>query len=128
MFDRAGEVLLLPRLAVASVEQGLGRLDPDPLAAVARGDLLHEVTRQAGDVVAPLAPQAGEVVVARQHGMTGFYESGLDAFLRNTGVRSVVLTGVSVNIGILGTAIEAVNRGWVSITRPWPITAISLAP
>jgi nicotinamidase-related amidase len=68
-----------------------------------------------GDVVADLAPQPGEVVVARQHGMTGFYESGLDAYLRNCGIRTVVLTGVSVNIGILGTAIEAVNHGYTVV-------------
>jgi nicotinamidase-related amidase len=68
-----------------------------------------------GEIVEPLAPLEGDVVVSREHGMTGFYESGLDAFLRNTGVRTVVLTGVSVNIGILGTAIEAVNRGYTVI-------------
>jgi nicotinamidase-related amidase len=69
----------------------------------------------AGDVVAALAPQPGDVVVARQHGMTGFYESGLDAFLRNTGTRTVVITGVSVNVGVLGTALEAVNRGYTVV-------------
>jgi len=68
-----------------------------------------------GDIVEALAPQDGDVVVTREHGMTGFYESGLDAYLRNTGVRTVVLTGVSVNIGVLGTAIEAVNRGYTVI-------------
>jgi len=68
-----------------------------------------------GDVVAGLAPQAGDVVVTREHGLTGFYESGLDVFLRNTNVRTVVLTGVSVNIGVLGTAIEAVNRGYTVV-------------
>ena len=72
-------------------------------------------TPDMGDIVAGLAPRDGDVVVARQHGLTGFYESGLDAFLRNTGVRSVVLTGVSGNIGIVGTAIEAVNRGYTVI-------------
>jgi nicotinamidase-related amidase len=68
-----------------------------------------------GDVVAGLTPQAGDVVVTREHGLTGFYESGLDVFLRNTKVRTVVLTGVSVNIGVLGTAIEAVNRGYTVV-------------
>ncbi len=68
-----------------------------------------------GDVVAALAPREGDVVVRREHGLTGFYESGLDAFLRNTGVRNVVITGVSVNIGVLGTAIEAVNRGYTVV-------------
>ncbi|MBW2273526.1 MAG: cysteine hydrolase [Deltaproteobacteria bacterium] len=68
-----------------------------------------------GDIVAELAPQPGDVVVSREHGLTGFYESGLDSYLRNTGVRTVVLTGVSVNVGVLGTAIEAVNRGYTVV-------------
>jgi len=68
-----------------------------------------------GDIVEALAPRTGDVVVTREHGMTGFYESGLDSYLRNTGTRTIVLTGVSVNIGILGTAIEAVNRGYTVV-------------
>lgn len=69
----------------------------------------------AGEVVEALTPRPGEVVIARQHGMTAFYESGLDAFLRNTGTKTVVITGVSVNVGVLGTTIEAVNRGYTAI-------------
>lgn len=68
-----------------------------------------------GDVVAEVAPQDGDVVIRREHGMTGFYESGLDAYLRNLGTKTVVITGVSVNIGVLGTAIEAVNRGYTVV-------------
>ncbi len=68
-----------------------------------------------GDIVRDLKPQENDVVVCREHGLTGFYESGLDAFLRNTGVRTVVITGVSVNVGVLGTAIEAVNRGYTVV-------------
>jgi len=68
-----------------------------------------------GEIVDALAPQADDVVVTREHGMTGFYESGLDSYLRNTAKRTIVLTGVSVNIGIIGTAIEAVNRGYTVV-------------
>lgn len=68
-----------------------------------------------GEIVGELAPGPGEAVVAREHGMTGFYESGLDACLRGARVRTLVLCGVSLNIGILGTAIEAVNRGYTVV-------------
>jgi nicotinamidase-related amidase len=68
-----------------------------------------------GDVVAEVAPKDGDVVIRREHGMTGFYESGLDAYLRNMGTKTVILTGVSVNVGVLGTAIEAVNRGYTVV-------------
>ncbi|MEZ4215105.1 MAG: isochorismatase family protein [Myxococcota bacterium] len=68
-----------------------------------------------GPTVAEVAPEPGDVVVAREHGLTGFHESGLDAYLRNTGTRTVVLVGVSVNVGIMGTSIEAVNRGYTVV-------------
>ena len=68
-----------------------------------------------GEIIAALAPREGDVVVAREHGLTGFYESGLDAYLRNTGIKTVVITGVSVNIGVIGTTIEAVNRGYTAV-------------
>lgn len=68
-----------------------------------------------GDIVAEVAPKDGDVVIRREHGMTGFYESGLDAYLRNMGTKTIILTGVSVNVGVLGTAIEAVNRGYTVV-------------
>jgi nicotinamidase-related amidase len=62
--------------------------------------------------VAALTPAEGEWVVNRYHGVTPFHGTELDALLRNQGVKTVVATGVSVNIGILGIAIEAVNAGY----------------
>jgi biuret amidohydrolase len=63
-------------------------------------------------VVAPLAPVDGDYVVTRFHGITPFHGTELDSLLRNLGVRTVVATGVSVNVGILGLTIEAVNAGY----------------
>jgi nicotinamidase-related amidase len=61
--------------------------------------------------VAALAPAAGEWVIERHHGLTPFHGTELDPILRNLGVRTVVATGVSVNVGILGLVLEAVNAG-----------------
>ena len=63
-------------------------------------------------VVEALAPQDGDYVVNRCHGVTPFHATELDQILRNLGVRTVVATGVSVNIGITGLTIEAVNCGY----------------
>jgi nicotinamidase-related amidase len=68
-----------------------------------------------GPVVAELTPQPADVVFRREQGLTGFYATGLDPYLRNTGVRTVVLTGVSLNIAVLGTAIEAMNAGYTVV-------------
>lgn len=63
-------------------------------------------------VVSALAPRDGEYVVNRFHGVTPFHGTELDQLLRNLGVRTVVVAGVSVNVGITGLAIEAVNCGY----------------
>jgi nicotinamidase-related amidase len=62
--------------------------------------------------VAALTPADGEWVVTRFHGLTPFHGTELDQLLRNLGVRTVVATGVSVNIGIFGLVVEAVNAGY----------------
>lgn len=62
--------------------------------------------------LAALAPRDDEWVVTRWHGLTPFHGTELDQLLRNLGVRTVVAAGVSVNIGILGLTIEAVNAGY----------------
>jgi len=62
--------------------------------------------------VAALAPVDGDYVVNRHHGISPFHGTELDALLRNLGVRTVVATGVSVNVGVLGLTIEAVNHGY----------------
>jgi nicotinamidase-related amidase len=72
--------------------------------------LLPGSPRQA--VVEALAPQDGDYVLTRFHGLTPFHGTELDQLLRNLGVHTVVATGVSVNIGVLGMTIEAVNSGY----------------
>jgi nicotinamidase-related amidase len=68
-----------------------------------------------GPVMGPIAPQPVDVVFRREQGLTGFYATGLDSYLRNTGVQTVIITGVSLNIAVLGTAIEAMNRGYTVV-------------
>lgn len=63
-------------------------------------------------VVQELTPIDGEWIVMRFHGVTPFHGTELDSLLRNLGVRTVVAAGVSVNVGILGLTIEAVNAGY----------------
>ena len=63
-------------------------------------------------VVSELAPRDSEFVLTRFHGVTPFHGTELDQLLRNLGVKTVVATGVSINIGITGMTIEAVNAGY----------------
>ena len=53
-----------------------------------------------------------DIVVPRMHGMTPFTSTSLDQILRNLGVRTVVATGVSVNLGVFGMALTALDLGY----------------
>jgi len=68
-----------------------------------------------GPIMAEIAPHPEDVIFRREQGLTGFYATGLDPYLRNTGVTTVIVTGVSLNIAVLGTAIEAMNRGYTVV-------------
>jgi nicotinamidase-related amidase len=68
-----------------------------------------------GPVMAPIFPRPEDVVFRREQGLTGFFATGLDQYLRNTGVTTVIVTGVSLNIAVLGTSIEAMNLGYTVV-------------
>jgi len=64
------------------------------------------------DVVPELGPEPADIISSRVHGMTPFTGTSLDVELRNLGITTVIATGVSVNIGIVGMVIEAVGLGY----------------
>lgn len=53
-----------------------------------------------------------DLVIGRYHGLDPMGGTDLDPILRNLGVRTVVLVGVSVNVALVGLAIGAVNAGY----------------
>lgn len=63
-------------------------------------------------LIPELGPELDDLVVSRLHGLTPFTQTSLDQILRNLGVDTVIVVGVSVNIGILGTVISAVDLGY----------------
>ena len=81
------------------------------LALGRKGEPLLPGSKRQG-VVEALAPRQGDYVLTRFHGITPFHATELDQLLRNLGVRTVVATGVSVNVGVTGLTIEAVNSGY----------------
>ena len=70
----------------------------------------------AGSDGARLMPELGDddrdLIAARGHGLTPFTATSLDQTLRNLGVTTVVATGVSVNVGIMGLCLSAVDLGY----------------
>ncbi len=124
MLARLGAFLASARKAGARVchcpvenrPDGLGQLTNTPLGARAlarRGeDDAMTPGSAASAIVSELGPAPEDIVAPRDHGLTVFYETGLDGLLRSAGIETLILTGVSVNIAILGATIDAVNRGY----------------
>lgn len=66
----------------------------------------------AADVIPELGPDPRDLDTVRTHGMSPFHGTNLDMGLRSLGVETVVATGVSLNVGIPGVVIEALNHGY----------------
>lgn len=64
------------------------------------------------EVIHELGPDPSDLVCARLHGVSPFSGTSLDTWLRSAGIATVIATGVSVNLGVLGLAIEACNLGY----------------
>jgi biuret amidohydrolase len=65
-----------------------------------------------GAEVVPGLEDPADIVVPRIHGMTPFTSTSLDQILRNLGVTTIVATGVSVNLGVLGMALTGLDLGY----------------
>jgi len=64
------------------------------------------------ELIPELGPAPEDLDSERLHGMSPFHGTSLDPMLRSQGVTTVVATGVSLNVGILGLVIEAINHGY----------------
>lgn len=67
---------------------------------------------EAVQVIPEIGVDDGDVVLTRLHGLGPMGGTDLDAVLRNLGVTTVVGIGVSINIGMMDFAFDAVNAGY----------------
>jgi nicotinamidase-related amidase len=88
---------------------------------VNRNARLFAVARKAGAENAPgtssVRPvegldRPGDVILPRYHGLSPMTGGPLDSLLRNAGVTTVVLAGVSLNVAIPNLAFDAVNHSY----------------
>ena len=63
-------------------------------------------------VVPELGPDERDLVMTRLHGMGAVHDSGIDPVLRILGVSTVVVVGVSLNVGIPNSVMDLANRGY----------------
>jgi nicotinamidase-related amidase len=104
---------------------GTARNTPLHSAALRRPEHLLAGT-EATQLVAELGPEPGDLMSPRTHGVAPFTGTSLDALLRNLDVGVVVVTGVSVNLGILGCCIEAVDLGYQVVVATDAVTGVPL--
>ena len=64
------------------------------------------------DVVSELGPEPSDLVLTRTHGLDPMAGTDLDPVLRNLGITTIVVTGVSVNVAVTNLVMDAVNRGY----------------
>lgn len=69
-----------------------------------------------GSPATKVVPEVGveptDLVLTRTHGLNPMSGTELEPVLRNLGVSTLVVTGVSVNVAITNLVMEAVNRGF----------------
>ncbi len=67
---------------------------------------------EAVELIAQLAGHPSDLIVDRHFGVSPFLGTELDATLRNIGARTLIVAGVSLNVGVFGLCVEAANLGY----------------
>jgi nicotinamidase-related amidase len=89
-----------------------GANDNAPLFAAARRSGGLRLGTPAVELVAELGPADTDIIEWKVPGLSPFPVTGIDPILRNLGVDTIVVCGVSLNAAIPSIAFDAVNRGY----------------
>src|SRR5581483_6856595 len=80
--------------------------------AILRSDTRMDLGTPAADVVDEFAVAPSDFVLSRIHGLNPMAGTDLDSILRNLGVTTMVVIGVSVNVAVTNLVMDAVNLGY----------------
>lgn len=106
--DRAGSKAN-SRILAASMKGAAGRMD---------------IGTPGVELVPELGPDDTDIVIQRVHGLTPFTSTSLDQTLRNLGITTIIATGVSLNVGVLGMVLTAVDLGYQVVLPRDAVAAI----
>jgi biuret amidohydrolase len=115
-------VRLLPAARAAGVRvvhclvqrrpDGLGSNHNAKIFALGRGQVDILPGTPGAAVLPELGPEPSDLVLSRWHGVGPMGGTDLDAVLRNLGVSTIVVVGVSLNIAIPNVVMDAVNAAY----------------
>lgn len=134
MLERVAALVAAARGAGVQVLHAVAERRPDGLGANSNARLFRAAGKlpvrqltgsRAVEVAAPIVVDERDLVVRRLHGLSPMAGTDLDALLRNLGIRTLVVTGVSSNIAIPNTVFDAVNLGYQVVV---PADAIAGVP
>ncbi len=81
-------------------------------AAMLKAPVRLELGTPAAAVIDEYALQPSDFLLGRIHGLNPMAGTDLDPILRNLGVTTVVVIGVSVNVAVTNLTMDAVNAGY----------------
>ncbi|MFJ3635296.1 cysteine hydrolase [Streptomyces sp. NPDC090112] len=134
MLERVAALVDAARGAGVQVLHAVAERRPDGRGANGNARLFRAAERlpvrqltgsRAVEVAAPITVAEQDLVLRRLHGLSPMAGTDLDALLRNLGVRTLVVTGVSSNIAVPNTVFDAVNLGYRAVV---PADAIAGVP
>jgi len=91
---------------------GLGSNHNAKIFAIGRGDVNILPGTPGAAVLPELGPEPTDLVLSRWHGVGPMGGTDLDTVLRNLGVSTIVVVGVSLNIAIPNVVMDAVNAAY----------------
>lgn len=121
MIERVGVLCTAARTAGAQVVHAIGERRADGRGSNTNARLFLGVRRSPvsllpgsveTQVVPELGPDPADLILTRLHGLNPMAGTDLDPVLRNLGVTTIVVTGVSVNVAVTNLVMDAVNHGY----------------
>ena len=121
MLPAVARLVRSARSAGVEVVHGTFERRVDGKGANANARLFHGVDKSpvkllpgsaATEVVAEVGVTPTDLVIPRTHGLNPMAGTELDQVLRNLGVSTIVVAGVSVNVAITNLVMDAVNLGY----------------
>jgi nicotinamidase-related amidase len=78
------------------------------------------------ELVPALGAETSDLVSARRHGVSPFTGTPLHEVLQQHGAQVLLVTGVSLNIGVFGLCVEAVNLGYQVVVASDAVVGVPL--